>query len=641
MKKAITQRLAILFLMTTLVVLVLNIFIQVGIARRNQDESARTALREIKNIVLWNSQVLSLVEDTKETAAQIRCQAAAHILEYELSSYDLESLAEVADLLRLDELHVLDAGGTIISGTVPAYYGASLADIKQMQDLLPILEDKSLVLSQTADVSSSEIWYTAAWQENGEYLILIGLSLNQLSTVKSANDLSNIFSMLPVTDTVLYAIDADTGMIAASTDASLTGLPQSEIGLDLTGEGLLDTGFTATVNGVSCYCYFESYDNMIIGATVSNQVLYQAAAGSIILISLCMMAAVGLALAFILWYIDRRVIRDINDIIDKLSQITHGNLDTQVNVRSVPEFAELSTHINRMVNSLLNTTNKLSKIFDMASIPVGVYEYHADMKRVMSTRKVQTMLMLHEEEYNRLTADKSLFEAYMAKLCSHPHPQYPDVYEIPADTAYYLRILPYTEDGTTICILSDVTEDVLEKQQLEHDRDYDVLTGLLNRRAYYAQMKQLFTGEKTFAAGAMMAFDMDGLKQINDTFGHVIGDKAIQAAASIFQQCPTERKVTARLGGDEFSVFLYGDTKEELEQLIQEMHSTMLRTSITVSEHTKYPIRLSGGYLFYPDYDLGYSQMLHLADLALYYSKMRRMGEFHCYTPDTSPLEAS
>ena len=89
-----------------------------------------------------------------------------------------------------------------------------------------------------------------------------------------------------------------------------------------------------------------------------------------------------LMITFISKDIDRYILEGISSIHNNLVKITKGNLDTRVEVDSTPEFRELSFQINKMVESLLDTTNKISKILEMVRVPIGVYEYNRDMKRV-------------------------------------------------------------------------------------------------------------------------------------------------------------------------------------------------------------------------------------------------------------------
>ena len=78
-----------------------------------------------------------------------------------------------------------------------------------------------------------------------------------------------------------------------------------------------------------------------------------------------------------------------------------------------------------------------------------------------------------------------------------------------------------------------MTEEIIDKQRIQHERDSDLLTGLLNRRAFYQKLRELYHRPNVMKHAALMMCDLDGLKKFNDTYGHANGDKAIKKAAEI------------------------------------------------------------------------------------------------------------
>ena len=99
-----------------------------------------------------------------------------------------------------------------------------------------------------------------------------------------------------------------------------------------------------------------------------------------------------------------------------------------------------------------------------------------------------------------------------------------------------------------------------EKAQL------DVLTGLFNRETFYADIKRM---EKSITA--VVQFDMNGLKYINDNFGHVEGDRALSTIANIFYNNATRKMYVYRLGGDEFTMLALNTTEEELKEVLNKI----------------------------------------------------------------------
>ena len=134
-------------------------------------------------------------------------------------------------------------------------------------------------------------------------------------------------------------------------------------------------------------------------------------------------------------------------------------------------------------------------------------------------------------------------------------------------------------------------------QEMRKNYNRDALTGIGNRReiekAYNQRYERLYaTGE----AFCVVSIDMDGLKVINDKYGHLEGDVALCALANILAETVGDSGVAARTGGDEYLLCLYMDTEEEVREFI-----SRIRTKIDVynlSSHKPWELSASVGYAF-------------------------------------------
>ncbi|MFQ9152627.1 MAG: GGDEF domain-containing protein [Blautia sp.] len=81
------------------------------------------------------------------------------------------------------------------------------------------------------------------------------------------------------------------------------------------------------------------------------------------------------------------------------------------------------------------------------------------------------------------------------------------------------------ENNTQVGLVEDVTAVTRERLRIEHERDYDTLTGLYSRRAFQRECEQLFKKPFQLKHAALLMIDLDNLKHTNDTFGHDWGDK--------------------------------------------------------------------------------------------------------------------
>ncbi len=100
----------------------------------------------------------------------------------------------------------------------------------------------------------------------------------------------------------------------------------------------------------------------------------------------------------------------------------------------------------------------------------------------------------------------------------------------------------------------------------------DELTGLYNRRGFAAMAKPLLKAADRLGASVVLLYlDLDGLKQINDSLGHKVGDRAIQETAEVLRDAFRDSDVLARLGGDEFAVLAVGAADSHCELLQQRL----------------------------------------------------------------------
>ncbi len=113
-------------------------------------------------------------------------------------------------------------------------------------------------------------------------------------------------------------------------------------------------------------------------------------------------------------------------------------------------------------------------------------------------------------------------------------------------------------------------------RELEHQAYHDALTGLANRAALDRSLARAFATEQDQppTVGLMM-LDLDGFKDVNDTFGHQHGDAVLSQVAVRLKECVGTRGEVARLGGDEFAVVLYGADALDVEELAQEVHASL------------------------------------------------------------------
>lgn len=637
MKKAITFRLCIVVLVSMLATSFLSYYLQVKSAQEAFLGNAKIRIEQVAQVLDRNAKELTTTQENLKEDYFIRAKAASYILERQpWIIQNQQELQKVAELLRIDELHVFDTKGEIYAGTHPEYYGLTFDSGSQMQYFLPMLTDTNLQLYQDVTPNTAErklMQYSAVWREDKKGIIQIGMGSARLLAVMRRNEISYIFPLMTTEKgSTIMAIAPESGVILGATNQEIVGKTLKSYGIDVQKVFEEKDGFTTEIAGEKSYAVFQRAGDVLIGVSTTYGTMYESVGDNMLLIILGLCTVAIVVIIILLRMIDSFIIRGIHDMIGGMEKISKGDLDTRVEVRSAPEFVELSDKINQMVLSLLETNNKLSLVFQNVDIPIAVYEYNQDMKRVQATSKIADILMLSKKEMAVIIKDHDAFSQKINAICQNPFQGEKDVFSIEGKDTRYIRVQSYQEDRSTWGIIVDVTVDILEKQQIKSERDVDYLTGLASRRAFFQEMETIFDGKDDVGVAVILMLDLDNLKYVNDSLGHEFGDLLLQTAATLLGNCTAPKKSVARLGGDEFVLVLYGaETEEELEISLERLFQEIQKSSFVVPNGEEVSVSMSGGYIFHPSCGESYRTMMRLADETMYGVKRNGKGYFAKY----------
>src|SRR4029453_5095900 len=151
----------------------------------------------------------------------------------------------------------------------------------------------------------------------------------------------------------------------------------------------------------------------------------------------------------------------------------------------------------------------------------------------------------------------------------------------------------------------------------------DPLTGLGNHRHFYEQLEREALAADSVHPLSICLLDVDDFKQINDLYGHPVGDQALVQIADRLRQDGE----AFRIGGDEFALLLPGKTAREAMEIAE---GVIGRVSGTAA--------LSAGIVTYPDHGVERSELVRVADSALYLAKEHGKNRVRVYRPDLLEL---
>jgi diguanylate cyclase (GGDEF)-like protein len=174
------------------------------------------------------------------------------------------------------------------------------------------------------------------------------------------------------------------------------------------------------------------------------------------------------------------------------------------------------------------------------------------------------------------------------------------------------------------------------ERKARHQSMHDVLTGLPNRALFGLRLEQSLDEQRRGITRTVVALiDLDRFKAVNDTLGHGAGDELIQAVAGRISKLLEPQDTLSRLGGDEFALLLPNRAADDLGHLdfCQQIIAELSRPFTLLSGNATASVGCSIGVLTLPNEAHGVSEILHMADLALYQAKSTGRGRWVEYSP--------
>ena len=161
-------------------------------------------------------------------------------------------------------------------------------------------------------------------------------------------------------------------------------------------------------------------------------------------------------------------------------------------------------------------------------------------------------------------------------------------------------------------------------QKISAEAETDAVTGLPNARAVFRRLEtEIKRAQRNDASVGILFMDIDGLKPVNDSYGHRAGDELLIEVASRLKGRLRAYDIAARLGGDEFIAVLPGLSREDLAAMAESMRECVSKEPIQVADGKFAAVSISVGSAMYPYDGLNTDDLVNLSDQRMYQAKMR------------------
>ncbi len=636
MQKIFIKYTVVIMTSASFLILFINVLFSSHMMRNQQFKTFQVKIDQMIHTLENNRMELALLNENLDADYLTRARAAAYVMDkQEEVSMDVSKMQYLADLLNVDELHVIDEHGIIVSASVSEYVGFDMGNHEQTRAFLALLDsdDEDAYLIQKPQPNAAEgriMQYVGVARKGQKGVVQVGFEPKRQMEAQSRNTYDYIFSRFPTDlSEELFAVDCDTGAVLGHSE---------ELGRDFGKEYYqLDSLLTCTegaykpgAEGRRMYVVSRKYENALICAALPGEVLVQKLLTNTLL-TLIYLIVIEIAVILLLNYlVKQNVINGMHHIIESLSAITDGNLDTTVSVGGNREFEELSAGINTMVSSIVNVSDRISAIIDMSGFPLAAFEYESGLNTVFVTSGLSTLMDISDKAVAEFCRNAKMFDSYIRRITASPIDGETEVYQLHADR--YVKIHMSESSTGRLGVITDVTEDILEKNRMRYENTHDPLTGLYKYQHFQQLAEEMLRGLPAGEVCALVMLDLDYFKGINDTYGHDVGDKYLQSFSAVMKALPQEHFLASRRSGDEFSMMIFGcKSCDEVEAHLQAFYEQLGQSPVELSDTETRIISASAGFAWTNSADSEIAALLSHADEALYEVKRDTKGTYRVY----------
>jgi diguanylate cyclase (GGDEF)-like protein len=541
-RKALWQQRKVIFWLVVVVTvaIIIEIFILNSFNRKNSNRTSLVLLNQVVSILEENDKNENELIKTLKEDYIVRAQTVSYILDSNPEAeQDVTELKKIAGMMKIDEIHLMDKTGKIYGGTEPKYYGLDFDSGDQISYFKPMLKDKSLTMCQDVTPNTAEgksMMYAITWNEAGDKMVQVGIEPLRLLEELRQNEISEVIADMPTYDGIdIWVADAESGEICAATDSSLVGSTLDKLGIgEMDFKSDTVSKSEIRIDGYKNYCNAMKTNDYIVVVAFSTSANIQTFLAALVIEVVYLMLS-----GIIIIYMIKRVLRANDEkntqmaVLVSMSDIYNSMHLIDLEQNTVMEYHAPRDEVSQVVNSNYGADEAMERIMTMTS----EVDY---CEGALKFTDVHTLA-------DRMKDRKIISEEFMSKAIGWYRASF---ITIEAD-----------ENGQPVKVLyvtQNIDKEKKKEEELIFKSNADELTGLYNRRAYEDDIAE--RGDTVTEGNfVFVSMDVNGLKTVNDTMGHIAGDELLFGAATCMRQCFEPYGKIYRTGGDEFVAMIFAN----------------------------------------------------------------------------------
>ncbi len=365
MKKIFTKRLSIYMAAAFFLTISAIFVLQTVVNQRSNLVSSQNKLTGVREQIANNEENIAKLTQNLSEDNLAKARAFADMLAMDPSiEGDMSKLNKIKERLQVNELHIIDTNGIIISSTIENYLGFDMASGEQSKAFLAIIDDPSVEIAQEPQVNVAEgivMQYIGVARKDAKGFVQIGVRPEVLENMLAGTELDVVLRGIEFGEKgYVYAIDQESGLLLAHQNADLIGTLAVDAGFP---ENFSEHG-KAVIDGVKGYYQEEEYGGQIFGTFLPANEYYRERRDQTLVVSFSMLLIFGVLLVTINQFVDRKIVQGIDRITNSMKEIAEGNFEIRVDEQENPEFSLLSDSINKMVKNICNNMEENARLLE-------------------------------------------------------------------------------------------------------------------------------------------------------------------------------------------------------------------------------------------------------------------------------------